>query len=96
MGGQVLGEGWKATGESFTGKELERWTYTAPFNLVEIEGAHFVILANYVTTDSGSGLVHQAPAFGADDLASTRGYGAACVGLSLTRASRTCWWPGSR
>jgi isoleucyl-tRNA synthetase len=72
---QVLGEGWKATGESFTGKELERWTYTAPFSLVEIEGAHFVILANYVTTESGSGLVHQAPAFGADDLASTRAYG---------------------
>jgi isoleucyl-tRNA synthetase len=72
---QVLGEGWKATGESFTGKELERWTYRAPFDLVTIENAHFVILADYVTTDSGSGLVHQAPAFGADDLASTRAYG---------------------
>ena len=34
-----------------------------------------VILADYVTTDSGTGLVHQAPAFGADDLASTRAYG---------------------
>ncbi len=31
--------------------------------------AHYVVLADYVTTDDGTGLVHQAPAFGADDLA---------------------------
>jgi len=73
--GQALGAGWTATGESFTGKELERWTYRAPFDLVGIANAHHVILAGYVTTDSGTGLVHQAPAFGADDLASTRAYG---------------------
>jgi isoleucyl-tRNA synthetase len=72
---QVLGAGWTVTGESFTGNELERWTYRAPFDLVGIEKAHHVILAGYVTTDSGTGLVHQAPAFGADDLASTRAYG---------------------
>ncbi|MEV6494716.1 isoleucine--tRNA ligase, partial [Actinoplanes sp. NPDC051633] len=71
---QVLGAGWTKTRE-FTGKELERWTYRAPFDLVEVGDAHMVILAGYVTTDSGSGLVHQAPAFGADDLASTRAYG---------------------
>ena len=35
---QVLGEGWTATGESFTGKELERWTVPPPFDLVEIAG----------------------------------------------------------
>ena len=33
------------------------------------------MLADYVTTDDGTGLVHQAPAFGADDLATCRGYG---------------------
>ncbi|MFC0003807.1 isoleucine--tRNA ligase [Micromonospora siamensis] len=71
----VLGEGWKTTGESFTGRELERWTYRPPFDLVEVPDAHIVILASYVTTDSGTGLVHQAPAFGADDLASCRAYG---------------------
>ena len=37
--------------------------------------AHIVILADYVTTESGTGLVHQSPAFGADDLASCRAYG---------------------
>ncbi|MEU9507070.1 isoleucine--tRNA ligase [Micromonospora sp. NPDC048170] len=71
----VLGGGWTLTGESFSGKELERWTYRPPFDLVEVPGAHIVILASYVTTDSGTGLVHQSPAFGADDLASCRAYG---------------------
>jgi isoleucyl-tRNA synthetase len=61
--------------ESLLGRELEHTRYTAPFDLVDIPDAHFVILADYVTTDDGSGLVHQAPAFGADDLASCRAYG---------------------
>ncbi|WP_329058852.1 isoleucine--tRNA ligase [Amycolatopsis sp. NBC_01480] len=71
----ALGDGWTRTGESFTGRELERWTYRRPFDLVEVPHAHFVILADYVTTQSGTGLVHQAPAFGADDLAGCRAYG---------------------
>ena len=33
------------------------------------------MLADYVTTDDGTGLVHQAPAFGAEDLAVSRVYG---------------------
>ncbi|MDQ7908088.1 isoleucine--tRNA ligase [Phytohabitans sp. ZYX-F-186] len=72
---QALGEGWTVTGQSFAGKELENWRYTRPFDLVDIPDAHIVILAGYVTVDSGTGLVHQAPAFGADDLASCRAYG---------------------
>ncbi|MDK1475604.1 isoleucine--tRNA ligase [Streptomyces sp. 549] len=72
---KALGEGWTATGESFTGAEAERWTYRRPFDLVDIEGAHFVVNADYVTTDDGTGLVHQAPAFGEDDLAVCRRYG---------------------
>ena len=42
---------------------------------MDIPDSHYVILADYVTTDDGTGLVHQAPAFGADDLASCRSYG---------------------
>ena len=57
------------------GRELERWTYQRPFEYVPLEGANFVVLADYVTTEDGSGLVHQAPAFGADDLATCRAYG---------------------
>ncbi|MGW7534247.1 isoleucine--tRNA ligase [Amycolatopsis sp. NPDC054798] len=71
----ALGEGWTRTGETFLGRELERWTYRRPFDLVDVPDAHIVILADYVTTQSGTGLVHQSPAFGADDLASCRAYG---------------------
>ncbi|MCZ7413766.1 isoleucine--tRNA ligase [Streptomyces sp. WMMC897] len=72
---KALGEGWTATGQSFTGAEMERWAYRRPFELVELEGANFVVGAEYVTTDDGTGLVHQAPAFGEDDLRVCRAYG---------------------
>ncbi|HCA86910.1 MAG TPA: isoleucine--tRNA ligase, partial [Streptomyces sp.] len=73
---KVLGEEWERTGQQFTGAELERWTYQRPFELVQFEGdAHLVVLADYVTTEDGTGLVHQAPAFGADDMAVCRRYG---------------------
>jgi isoleucyl-tRNA synthetase len=61
--------------KSLTGKELERTTYKRPLDLIEIPDSHFVVLATYVTTEDGTGLVHQAPAFGADDLQVCRGYG---------------------
>ncbi|ROO83973.1 isoleucyl-tRNA synthetase [Actinocorallia herbida] len=70
----ALGEGWTAR-ESFSGTELERTPYSRPFELVEIPGAHFVLLADYVTVEDGTGLVHQAPAFGADDLQTCKRYG---------------------
>ena len=57
------------------GRDLERLGYVRPFTYVGIPDSHFVILADYVTTDDGTGLVHQAPAFGADDLAACRSYG---------------------
>ena len=60
---------------TYPGRELERWAYSRPFTAVELEGANFVVLADYVTTDDGTGLVHQSPAFGADDLAVCRAYG---------------------
>jgi len=57
------------------GRDLERSTYTRPFDLIEIPDAHFIVLADYVTIEDGTGLVHQAPAFGADDLQVCRSYG---------------------
>jgi len=57
------------------GRELERITYQRPFDYVEIPDSHFVVLATYVTTEDGTGLVHQSPAFGADDLQVCRSYG---------------------
>ncbi|MFD3520362.1 isoleucine--tRNA ligase [Streptomyces sp. NPDC058653] len=76
---KALGEeGWEVTGERFTGREMERWTYERPFSLVEFPEdteAHYVVNAEYVTTEDGTGLVHQSPAFGADDLVVCRAYG---------------------
>jgi isoleucyl-tRNA synthetase len=60
---------------SFPGSTLEHTTYNRPFELVDIPESHYVGVASYVTTESGTGLVHQAPAFGADDLAVARLYG---------------------
>ncbi len=61
--------------KTIKGKDLERVTYKRPLDLIDIPDSHFVVLANYVTTEDGTGLVHQAPAFGADDLAVCRAYG---------------------
>jgi isoleucyl-tRNA synthetase len=57
------------------GADLERSTYQRPFDLLEIPESHFIVLADYVTVEDGTGLVHQAPAFGADDLQVCRKYG---------------------
>ena len=71
---QALGDGWQVL-ESVPGAALEHWTYQRPFELVAFtERAHYVVLAEYVTTDDGTGLVHQSPAFGADDLAVAKAY----------------------
>lgn len=71
----VLGEGWTKQSE-FPGKDMEHWTYERPFDFIEFKGeAHYVVLAEYVTTEDGTGLVHQSPAFGEEDLAVCRAYG---------------------
>ena len=71
----VFGEEVVEVVERLPGSRLEHTAYRRPFDLVDIPDAHFVILADYVTTDDGTGLVHQAPAFGAEDLISCRAYG---------------------
>jgi len=61
-----------------SGRDWERVHYQRPFELVDFpEGTetHYVVLADYVTTDDGTGLVHQSPAFGAEDFAVCREYG---------------------
>jgi len=60
---------------TFLGSELENITYQRPLDLIEIPNSHFIVLADYVTTVDGTGLVHQSPAFGADDLIVCRRYG---------------------
>ncbi len=64
--------------QRFKGKELEGKQYEPIFPFFkDVKGFAFkVTLAEYVTLDSGSGVVHSAPAFGADDAATGNKYGA--------------------
>jgi isoleucyl-tRNA synthetase len=61
--------------QSIRGSELEHTSYRPPFDVVDIPDAHYVGLADYVTVEDGTGLVHQAPAFGAEDMLVARKYG---------------------
>ena len=71
---KVLGEDWHVAAR-FPGSELLGATYQRPFDLVEIPDAHVVLPGEFVTTEDGTGLVHLAPAFGADDMQVTRAHG---------------------
>ena len=52
----------------YTGKQLEGVRYEQLIDWVQPEGDAFrVILGDYVTTEDGTGIVHIAPTFGADD-----------------------------
>ena len=70
----ILGEERKVIA-TFLGSELEHITYSRPLDLIEIPDSHYIVLADYVTIEDGTGLVHQSPAFGADDLQVCRRYG---------------------
>ena len=75
---QVLGNDkendWKVV-DTFRGDQMKGWRYQRPFELISFdEDAHYVVLAEYVTTEDGTGLVHQAPAFGAEDMQVAREY----------------------
>ena len=70
----ILGEERKVIA-TFSGSELEHTKYSSPLDLVEIPDAHYIILADYVTVEDGTGLVHQSPAFGAEDFTACRKYG---------------------
>ena len=71
---RVLGEDAEVLA-TIPGRELEHVGYERPFDLLAIPDAHYVGLADYVTVEDGTGLVHQSPAFGADDLEVARRYG---------------------
>ncbi len=55
--------------ETFKGKKLKGMKYKPLFTFLPPEKpAHYVILGDFVTIEDGTGLVHIAPAFGADDM----------------------------
>jgi len=57
--------------ETFKGSEFEGRKFQHPFLPLQVPG----ILAEYVTLDQGSGIVHTAPGHGADDFYSGQKYG---------------------
>jgi isoleucyl-tRNA synthetase len=71
---QVLGAGWYVAAR-IAGAELAGATYARPFGIIDVPTDHRVVTADFVTTEDGTGLVHIAPAFGADDLATSRDHG---------------------
>jgi isoleucyl-tRNA synthetase len=71
---RVLGEGWHVLA-TVRGAELLGAKYARPFGLIDIPDAHYVIAGDFVTTEDGTGLVHLAPAFGADDMEASRAHG---------------------
>lgn len=74
LAGKLLGEDYEAV-EELKGKDLEYIEYEQlmPF-LNPDKKAFYVTLADYVTTEDGTGIVHIAPAFGEDDYQVGRKY----------------------
>ncbi len=61
--------------ETFKGKKLKGAKYRPLFTFVAPDKpAYFVVLGDFVTTEDGSGLVHQAPAFGEEDMEMAKQY----------------------
>lgn len=49
------------------GRDLADTAYEAPFDFAAVTNGHKVVLADFVTDTSGTGIVHIAPAYGEDD-----------------------------
>ncbi|MCQ4615561.1 isoleucine--tRNA ligase [Corynebacterium sp. CCUG 18816] len=61
---------------TFKGSELEGLEYEPVFDYFRDQEKAFMVLnADYVTTEDGTGVVHQAPAFGEDDMYTCQEYG---------------------
>ncbi len=58
--------------ETHPGAFFERYDWPAP---LPAQDESVLVLADYVTMDSGTGCVHTAPGFGADDYQTCRRYG---------------------
>jgi isoleucyl-tRNA synthetase len=67
----VLGE--VVESDRIQGEALVGARYRPPYP--NVEGAHTVVAGDFVSMDDGTGIVHMAPAFGAEDLAVGRAQG---------------------
>ena len=59
--------------ERFKGSDLVGWRYQPLYTFLPVEQDYaYVVAADYVSTADGAGIVHTAPAYGVDDLATGR------------------------
>jgi isoleucyl-tRNA synthetase len=79
----VFGADWEDRWDvvrTLTGAEMIGWRYRRPFDLLPFEenAKHEIVIAGeFVSAEDGSGVVHMAPAFGADDYAMGQKHGLA-------------------
>jgi isoleucyl-tRNA synthetase len=67
--GKVFGEEEITEVDKFKGKHLKGKRFKPLYTFMPTDKpAHRVVMAEFVTTEDGTGLVHMAPAFGADDM----------------------------
>jgi len=82
---------------SYPGRDLVGKKYVRPLEVVPLppEGQRAVVVAGaFVSADEGTGLVHMAPAFGADDYAAGQQYGLAFVNpVAPDGTFRGTQWP---
>ncbi|MUV38553.1 Isoleucine--tRNA ligase [Lentibacillus sp. JNUCC-1] len=63
---KVLGESYEIVSRH-KGSDLAGIDYEPVFPFMQPENGHYVVVADFVTADSGTGVVHAAPAYGEDD-----------------------------
>jgi len=82
---RLLGDGPHDVLRRVPGAELGGLAYQPPFRYAEPEGgkAFEIIVADFVTAETGSGLVHLAPAFGEDDFRAAAAHGVGILQLVL-------------
>jgi isoleucyl-tRNA synthetase len=94
---EVVGED-AAVRSRCTGADLAGRRYRRPFELLDIDDrGQRVITAGFVATDEGTGIVHLAPAFGADDMEAAREWNLPVlnpVGPNGTFDERVAPWTG--
>ncbi len=67
LASKIFGDSYKIL-ETYKGKDLEYTEYEQLLPFLKVDKkAFYVTVDNYVTMDDGTGIVHIAPAFGADD-----------------------------
>ena len=71
---QVLGDEVEVL-ETYKGTDLEYKKYEQLLPFLDVQDAFYVTCADYVTMEDGTGIVHIAPAFGADDYEVGQKYG---------------------